>query len=231
MNGYILLEGGSEFGGAMAEVDRRAMELAGGADVPIVILPTAAAVDNNQERAGGNGKRWFEGLGATDVRVLPLVDRASADSEATVKAIEGAKLIYMLGGSPDYLTNSLAGSASWQAVLRAHAQGAVVGGSSAGAMAPCAHFYNPHIDSVSAGLALLSDFCVIPHFNRTNARWIERIRRDLPNATLLGIDERTGILNDGAHGEWTVYGAATVVVIAPGTDNRRIYSASESLAL
>ncbi len=52
MSGYILLEGGAEFGGRMAQPDLRAIELAGGIEVPVCILPTAAVPDNNHHRAG-----------------------------------------------------------------------------------------------------------------------------------------------------------------------------------
>ena len=59
MAGYLLLEGGAEFGGRMSEPDLRAIELAGGVDVPICILPTAAAPDKNHNRAGNFGLNWF----------------------------------------------------------------------------------------------------------------------------------------------------------------------------
>ncbi|HJT58022.1 MAG TPA: hypothetical protein VJ761_16075, partial [Ktedonobacteraceae bacterium] len=62
MTGYILLEGGAEFGGEMAEPDMRSIELAGGLDALISIIPTAAAPDNNARRAGSNGVRWFKSL-------------------------------------------------------------------------------------------------------------------------------------------------------------------------
>jgi len=55
--GYLLLEGGAEFGGEMREPDLKAIELAGGFDAPIRIIPTAAAPDNNHQRAGNNGVR------------------------------------------------------------------------------------------------------------------------------------------------------------------------------
>ena len=51
MAGYLLLEGGAEFGGQMAVPDRRALELAGGFEARISIIPTAAAPDNNFLRA------------------------------------------------------------------------------------------------------------------------------------------------------------------------------------
>src|SRR5437879_10015760 len=79
MAGYLLLEGGAEFGGQMAVPDRRALELAGGFESRISIIPTAAAPDNNFLRAGNNGVRWFRSLGATHVESLPVIDTASAN--------------------------------------------------------------------------------------------------------------------------------------------------------
>ena len=76
--GIILLAGGSEFKGQMAIPDRVAIEEAGGFDSLISIIPAAAAPDNNHQRAGQNGKKWFVGLGATNVTVVPLIDRKSS---------------------------------------------------------------------------------------------------------------------------------------------------------
>jgi len=70
--GYILLEGGAEFGGQMAEPDRQAIILAGGPDKPISIIPAAATPDNNHQRAGRNGVGWFRRLGATNVSAVPV---------------------------------------------------------------------------------------------------------------------------------------------------------------
>jgi len=69
---FILLAGGAEFGGQMAVADRLAIQLAGGPDAAVAILPTAAAPDNNHQRAGENGVNWFKYLGATNVSALPL---------------------------------------------------------------------------------------------------------------------------------------------------------------
>ena len=52
MPGSLVLEGGAEFGGRMADVDRQALSLAGGVQAPVVILPTAAASgDEAQHRS------------------------------------------------------------------------------------------------------------------------------------------------------------------------------------
>ena len=94
--GTILLAGGAEFGGRMAEPDRRAIELAGGFAANIRIIPAAAAPDNNHQRAGQNGVNWFKRLGAVNVSALPLIDRKSADQPAVVDALRQSKLIYAL---------------------------------------------------------------------------------------------------------------------------------------
>jgi cyanophycinase len=61
---YTVLEGGGEFGGRMSEPDLRALELAGGMNARVVILPTAAAPDQNHQRAAKNGLDWFAALGS-----------------------------------------------------------------------------------------------------------------------------------------------------------------------
>ena len=87
MTGYILLEGGAEFGGQMEKPDRAAITLVGGLDAPIGILPTAAAPDNNHQRAGNNGPRWFQSLGARQVSVIPLIDPQSANQPEVAEAL------------------------------------------------------------------------------------------------------------------------------------------------
>src|SRR6266516_923419 len=143
MPGYLLLEGGAEFGGQMAVPDRRAIELAGDPNVLISIIPTAAAPDDNHQRAGNNGVRWFRSLGATRVASLPLIDRASANDPHITNTLSQSRLIYMLGGFTGYLGETLKGSASEQAMLKAYEAGAIIAGSSAGAMVICQYYFDP----------------------------------------------------------------------------------------
>ena len=208
--GYLLLEGGAEFGGRMREPDLKAIELAGGFDAPIRIIPTAAAPDNNHQRAGNNGIRWFQSLGAKDVGSLPIIDTASANDESIAKSLQEAKLIYMLGGFTGYLGETLKGSAAWQAALEAYATGAVVAGSSAGAMVMCEFYYDPSRGQVIEGLNLVPNSLVLPHHNTFGKSWASRLL-EISRVTLVGIDEGTGMLGDGA-GTWTVHGAGDVTL-------------------
>ncbi len=208
--GYLLLEGGAEFGARMRDPDLKAIELAGGVDAPIRIIPTAAAPDHNDQRAGNNGIRWFQSLDARDVGALPLIDQASANDENIARSLREAKLIYMLGGFTGYLAETLKGSAAWQAVLEAYAMGAVVAGSSAGAMVMCELYYDPGRGQVIEGLKLVPDSIVLPHHNSFGRSWASRLL-EIAQVTLIGIDEGTGMLDDGA-GTWMVYGGGNVTL-------------------
>ncbi len=217
MTGSILLAGGAEFSGAMAIPDRRAIDRAGGLAALISIVPTAAAPDNNHERAGENGKRWFETLGAKQVQVLPLIDSDSANQAEIAAQLERSKLIYLLGGFTHYLGQTLKDSLAWQAIMTAYQAGAVVAGSSAGAMVLCEHYFNPDAGAVVDGLGLLPNRCVLPHHNTFGQGWADRLTEALPQATLIGIDERTGLLSgDTADSEWQVYGQGKVTLYRDG---------------
>ena len=210
--GTILLAGGSEFQGDMAIADRRAIELAGGTEARLSIIPAAAAPDNNHQRAGQNGVKWFKALGAVDVRSLPLIDWKSANDAAVVRSLRQSRMIYLLGGFPRHLAKSLAGSESWRAILAAHQSGGIIAGSSAGAMVLCDHYYDPHKKEVLSGLGLIPGVCVLPHHDTFGQSWAPELVQRLTGAVLIGIDEETGLLNDGPNGQWQVYGTGGVTL-------------------
>lgn len=214
--GNILLAGGNEFGGKMKAADLRGIALAGGFDAPVCIIPTAAAADNNHERAGSNGKSWFQQLGARNTRVIPILDRSSADDGAISTELRNARLIYMLGGFPGYLAQSLHRTRAWKAVRTAYRRGALIAGSSAGAMVLCSHFFDPHKGQLFPGLGLLHRSCVLPHHNRFGSHWAERLRGHLPHHTLIGIDEETALLTEAEEGRWRVWGAGGVTLYRRG---------------
>jgi len=228
MMGYLLLEGGAEFGGRMRDPDLRALELAGGFDAPLRILPTAAAPDHNDRRAGNNGVRWFQSLGASDVVSLPLIDKVSANDGEIAKSLRAAKLIYMLGGFTGYLGETLIGSHAWQATLEAYEHGAVIAGSSAGAMVMCELYYDPSKGKVIDGLNLVKDSIVLPHHNNFGKSWASRLL-EISRVTLIGIDEQTGMLNDGENNTWNVYGRGEVTLYRKGAIER--YSVGKTFSL
>ena len=227
--GYLVLEGGAEFGGRMRDPDLRAIELAGGFDAPLRILPTAAAPDKNDVRAANNGIRWFQSLGATDVQSVPLTSKIRADDEKIVQALRDAKLIYLLGGFTHYLGQTLKGSEAWDGALNAYRNGAVVAGSSAGAMVMCQFYYDPSSGRVHEGLNLVSNSLVLPHHNTFGKKWAPELLKKIPAVTLIGIDEQTGMVDDGSGNSWIVSGRGEVTLYR--NQSTEVYSAGTSFSL
>jgi len=227
--GYLLLEGGAEFGGRMRDPDLKAIELAGGFDAPIRIIPTAATPDHNHQRAGNNGIRWFQSLGAKDVLSVPLLSKIRADDKNIAQTLRAAKLIYLLGGFTHYLGQTLKDSLAWQAAVEAYQDGAVIAGSSAGAMVMCQFYYDPSGGRVHEGLNLVPNSLVLPHHNTFGKNWAPSLLKKIPDVTLIGIDERTGLLNNGKNETWNIYGAGGVTLYR--NDASETYSAGDTFSV
>jgi cyanophycinase len=227
--GYLVLEGGSEFGGQMRDPDLRALELAGGLSAPLRILPTAAAPDQNHHHAGSNGVRWFKSLGARDVESVLLIDKASANADAIVKSLRSAKLIYLLGGFTHYLGQTLQDSLAGKSIMDARHSGAVIAGSSAGAMVLCEYYYDPGAGQIHTGLNLIPNSLVLPHHNTFGKSWASRLLKKIPTVTLIGIDEQTGLIDDGENHTWNVYGAGEITLYRNG--HEETFSVGKSFAL
>jgi len=224
--GFILLAGGSEFKGQMAIPDRMAIELAGGLDSSISIIPAAAAPDNNHLRAGQNGVNWFKGLGATHVAALPLIDISSANDPEITAKLSHSRLVYLLGGFPGHLAQTLEGSLSWQAIMTAFQNGALIAGSSAGAMVLCEYFYDPKAARIVSGLNLMKGICILPHHNTFGKGWAHSLKQKLPNTILVGIDEETACISGVSEGNWQVHGRGEVTLYQ-SEQIRRVTSGQE----
>ena len=212
----IVLAGGAEFGGQMAIPDKLAIERAGGPDALINILPTAAALDNNHQVAGQNGVNWFKSLGATNVSALPLIDSMSANDPEIIGALLQARLIYLLGGSPRYLAETMGASRSWQSILTAQHAGAVIAGSSAGAMVLCEFYYDPESSQIREGLKLIDGICILPHHNTFGKNWAPQLEKLLPEIVLLGIDDETGVICRLSEGFGRVHGKGELTLYHNG---------------
>jgi cyanophycinase len=128
-----------------------------------------------------------------------------------VQALREAKLIYLLGGFTHYLGQTLKGSDAWDGALEAYRNGAVIAGSSAGAMVMCQFYYDPQAGRIHEGLNLVPNSLVLPHHNTFGKKWAPELLKKIPHVTLIGIDEQTGMVEDGSN-SWTVLGRGEVTL-------------------
>ena len=143
--------------------------------------------------------------------MVPLTDRPSAENPSVVSQLQNAHLIYILGGFPGYLAAVLRESPSAGAIQKAHGNGAVIAGSSAGAMVLCSRFYDPYEKKTDNGLGMVEKTAVIPHYNRAGFGWEKALLAE--NVAVMGIDEQTAIVDDGPGGQWQVIGKGHAALI------------------
>ncbi len=209
----LALVGGDEFKSGNEEQDR--MLVAAARRGPAYVVPTAAA-RQGPEPAVEHATSWFKALGL-ELQELRVLKPADANSkELAAKARDGG-FFYLVGGDPGLVAQVLRDSRVWRAIFAAWQDGAVLAGSSAGAMALCsqtlirAGWPNRFDRRPSDALGIVPDTAVLPHFETFGHRWIESARRELPDETLLGIDERSAaVWLDTA---WFAKGPGAVTVI------------------
>ena len=80
----------------------------------------------------------------------------------------------------------------------------------------CGFYYDPSSGTVVEGLNLVPNALVLPHHNTFGKRWAPKLLKEIPNITLLGIDEQTGMLDDSENNMWNVYGAGEVMLYRNG---------------
>jgi cyanophycinase-like exopeptidase len=202
-----------------------------------VQLPTAAGREGEASvsRWVALGAQQAERLGVEAVPVMAL-DRDGAEDEANVALVAGAGLIYLSGGSPTHVADSLRGTRLWAAIVDEWRAGAALAGCSAGAMALTSwvpDFRHP-IGTPRSGLGVVPRLRVIPHFDRMR-RWAPGVSHwaatRLPaGVTLVGIEEDTAIISEDPDlARWTVRGRQRTWLLAPG--GRRPLHAGEEFVL
>jgi cyanophycinase len=209
--GPLALVGGAEWTDGCS-FDVGLWEASGRAEV--LILPTAAAYEHPQ-RAVDTASKWFASMGAT-ARGLMLVSRRDAEDRDVAGEVRAARFVYLGGGSPLHLRSVLKDSPVWTALTEAWRDGAVVAGSSAGAMVLCDPMVDPRGGALTLGLGLVPQLAVLPHYDTWSE---EKAHRTVQLATghlrIAAVDERTALIRDPG-GAWRVAGAGGVTVYVDG---------------
>lgn len=213
MTGWLALVGGAEWREGCS-FDATLLEASGNAEV--TILPTAAAYEH-PERAAAWAERYFDDLGAK-ASPLMVLSRTDAEDDANVAAIRESRFIYLSGGSPMHLRSVVKDSRLWQALVTTWREGAVIAGSSAGAMVLCDPMVDPRGGAFTLGLGMVAGMTVIPHHNTWSPEKARRTIHLAPRGlAVAAIDEQTALLRT-PDGTWKAEGAGQVVVFCDGQE-------------
>ncbi len=234
--GRIALIGSGEYLPVMHDVE--ALLLAG-QPPKYVQLATAAAPEGPESL-----RRWHD-LGASAAArlgveqvVIDVRDRQDADNPEWAERIAGAGLVYLSGGNPTFLAETLSGTAVWRAITEVWRAGASLAGCSAGAMALAGYvpnFRHPRRDG-TLGLGLVPGIRVLPHFDRMS-KWVPDFAAHalLAGETrVLGIDEDTALVgapSAAAAWEFSVMGRQSAWLVAPEHRTRVVGAVTLDVAL
>jgi cyanophycinase len=195
--GWIVPVGGAEDKVGPSEVLKRFLELSGGDQARIVIIPTASSL----EETGNRYEKLFRKLGADEAKSLPIHGRPDATKDEWLKYLERASGIFLTGGNQLRLSSILGGTPAAKLIRKVNAKGVTVGGTSAGAAILSEHM----IASGSEGATpVMGNVSLAPGFGLTNKvvidqhfRQRDRLGRLLtalaynPFAIGIGLDEDT----------------------------------------
>jgi cyanophycinase len=207
--GHLVLAGG---GRTPAAVFTRTLELSGGRKAIVAVLPQTYPNDS----IGDVAVAMWKQLGAHEVLKVSLADPAAASA-----ALERATLIWMPGGFQGLLMHALAGTTIPDVIRKRFAEGATIGGASAGAAAMSRTMIGDETTPDGAGvdgratgdgLGLWPEAIVSPHFSeRHRMNPLTAIVRQHPDLIGVGIDEGTAAVV--SRGELQVMGRGTVVIV------------------
>lgn len=215
----LFVIGGAEDRVGKATVLRRFVRLAGGRRARIVLIPTASSFP---DEVTASYTDVFTRLGAPAPSVVDPQDRTAAHDEELVALVDGATGVFMSGGSQLKLSQRFPGTPLGDAIHRAHARGAVVGGTSAGASIMSQFMISMGDEGItprqrhsqlSAGLGLVEGVIIDQHFaQRSRYGRLMSMVAASPSLLGIGIDEDTAVeLVDGR--TFTVHGSGAVFVL------------------
>jgi cyanophycinase len=195
--GWIVPIGGAENKENDRHILERFLQVSGGDDADIVVIPTASRMTET----GPRYERIFNELGAKRVTVMDFDTRRDCQEAGRLQRIEQATGIFFTGGNQLRLTTLLGGTPVAKLIRVRNAHGVTVGGTSAGASILSEHMiaFGDEGSSVisgsvrlAPGLGLTNRFIIDQHFRQRDrlGRLITALSYN-PFAIGIGLDEDT----------------------------------------
>lgn len=204
-------------GGQMDEsIVKRFIELAGGVEAPIVVIPTASGSDSFTQNSGG--ARALREHGAKNVTVIHTNDRDEANSDTFLEPLKKANGVFFGGGRQWRLVDAYAGTKTEAAFWEVLERGGVIGGSSAGATIQGSYLARGDtrtnqtmMGDHEEGFGFIKNIAIDQHSIARNRHFdmfdILKNRRELLG---ISIDESTAIVVQG--NEFEVIGSSYVIM-------------------
>lgn len=212
IRGALVIVGG---GGFPDDVRDSFVQLAGGKNGKLVVIPTASERADRTRRYPSVD--YWQAQGLKSVTLLHTMDRKQADDPSFVKPLTEATAAWLDGGDQTRLADAYHGTAVEKELRRLLAHGGVIGGTSAGASIMSDIMItggNQQQPSVGTGFGLLPNVVIDQHFqNRKRQKRLLRVLASHPRCLGLGIDEATAVVVKGH--TFTVLGKANVTVCLP----------------
>jgi cyanophycinase len=219
-HGTLFIHGGGEM---PAHVLKRFIDLAGGPDAPIVVLPIAA--EGTLPEDTSRDMRALMRGGATNVKSLRARDKSEVESPEFAAALKEARGVWFNGGRQWRFVDAYLGTQAEQLFRDVLRRGGVIGGSSAGASIQSQ--YMPRgsplgniemmAEGYERGLGFLPGAAVDQHFTqRKRHADMTRLMRRYRQILGIGLDEGTAIVVRGSIAEIIGRGTAHFYNYRPG---------------
>ncbi|HEX6125875.1 MAG TPA: cyanophycinase [Pyrinomonadaceae bacterium] len=220
IGGHLLVIGGAEDKYNERRILRKFLELAGGENSEVLIVPVAS---DFPEFAADVYTQAFRNLGVANPRVLRATSRQDVVQADVDELLDGVNGVFMTGGDQMRLVSILGGT-KFAGKLRHMVRDTdiVLAGTSAGAAGMSTAMIvrgestpHPHKNSVrlSPGLGFLKNIIIDQHFTERGriSRLITAVSFN-PYNLGIGIDENTAIILN-SEGILEVYGQGSVTIV------------------
>lgn len=242
--GALLAIGGAEDKLRKRSILRSFIELAGGEDARIAVVPTASSLGPEVVEVYD---ALFRKLGAADVVAARPESREDAQDPRFVRQLDEVTGIFMTGGNQLKLSAVIAGTDFGDAIRAAHLRGATVAGTSAGASIQSSHMVafgsggatpKQRMTQLAAGLGLLESCVIDQHFDQRNRYGrLLMIVAQSPQLLGIGVDEDTCAVISREHGSegpremLRVIGRGSVTILDPANIVSNAHEAKRSSPL
>ncbi len=212
-NGYLVIAGG---GGQCDSIIKRFIDLAGGPDASIVVIPTAGGREKYDMNAASADK--MRRLGAKNITMLHTTDKQIANTDSFVSPLLLAKGVWFGGGRQWRLVDAYKDTKTEKMLWKVLEQGGVIGGTSAGATIQGSYLVRGDtknnqimMGDHQEGFGFIKDIAIDQHVLARNRHFdIFEILKNRPDLLGISIDENTAIIVKG--NSFEVIGKSYVII-------------------